>query len=276
MEVEGIDYHVAFSDRPGHIPVLTIEFLKLGFERFAAVGGDGTLNELINGLFHQNIVSPEKVLIASIPIGTGNDWMKSHYPNRSVWEVIGLLAGARYHYQDIGMVTGVSSREIYFGNVAEFGFGGLVVHRVQRFKRLRLRAMAYLVGMVAGLLHYRPTQIHLTSGKIRWDKDLFNLVVAVGNFAGGGMRIAPSALIDDGRFEVIMIEPITPLKLAINIKKLFDGSYVKLPQVSVFQTAKFNLSSESDIMAEVDGEWIGPGRKFTISLRKKALRVLSP
>lgn len=181
-----------------------------------------------------------------------------------------------YRYQDVGLVTGVNGQTTYFGNVAEFGFGGLVVQRIQRFKRFKLRRLAYLSGALAGLFQYEPTRIHFNSDQNNADGQLFNLVAAIGKFAGGGMKIAPTAITDDGLLDIIMIEPIKPLKAVVNIAKLFDGSFINLSEVTVFRTTQLEITTEDEVLAEVDGNLIGLGRKFTVSIKKKALRVLSP
>ena len=276
LNLQGIDHQVAFSDGPGDISRLASQFVHNGFRRFAAMGGDGTLNELINGLFDQDLVNTQQILIASIPIGTGNDWIKSHYPGIGLTDIITLMGKGRYDYQDVGLVSGSNGQTVHFGNVAEFGFGGLVVQRIRRLKRFRLGALAYLVGILAGLYQYRPTKIHFMSDQNNGDSDLFNLVVAIGNFAGGGMKISPSALTDDGLFDITIVEPIKPLKAVANLAKLFDGSFVNLPEVTVFQSSQLQIATDDEVMAEVDGDVIGIGGNFTISIRKKALRVLSP
>ena len=250
----GIDYMSCFTGHRGHAMDLTRKYIQAGFRKFIVIGGDGTFNEVVNGIFTQKVTDPSRMLLAIIPVGTGNDWCRMFGIPDDYEKAIEVIVKERIFVQDTGVlqyndVNGLPEKR-YFVNIAGMGFDAMVAEKTNRDKdRGKGNPLLYFVNIFTSLFSYKPTRTKVTlNGKVI-DQDVFSMTAAIGRYNGGGMKQAPDAFPDDGLFDLTIIRKIGKFKVIRNVLRLLDGSYVRLPEVSSFKTPAVRIDSNPPIHA---------------------------
>jgi YegS/Rv2252/BmrU family lipid kinase len=274
----GIDYMSYFTEHRGHAMDLTRKYIHAGFRKFIVIGGDGTFNEVVNGIFTQKVADPSRMVLAIIPVGTGNDWCRMFGIPDDYAKAIDVIVQDRRFVQDTGVLqyTGVNGmpEKRYFVNIAGMGFDAMVAEKTNRDKDLgKGNPLSYFVNIFTSLFSYKPTRTKITLNERVIDQEVFSMTAAIGRYNGGGMKQAPNADPDDGLFDLTIIRKIGKFKVIRNVLKLLDGSYVRLPEVSSFKTSSVRIDSNPPIHAEVDGESLGHS-PFIFSILPKSLQVI--
>ena len=205
----GIDFTLEISDRPEHAIEIVSRAIAGGCRHVLAVGGDGTVNECVNGIFCQDAVATTAVTLGVMPIGTGNDWARGLRMPKDYAEVAALMAAGTSRLHDVGLAEfddGGKSHLRYFINVAGIGFDA---HVVESLPDRTLGPMAYLVGLVKGLLSYTAVSLRLTFTERKLETRAFVLFFAIGRYCGSGMNVAPQAEADDGLFDVTLVQELS-------------------------------------------------------------------
>lgn len=273
----GFEFELVTSDYPKHIIQLTIDAIGRGFRKLIIAGGDGSLNEAVNGIFQQNFCPPEEVTVGMIPVGTGNDWIKTFgIPNNyeGAIQVIGVGQTMR---QDIGCIRFTlngTERIDYFANMAGFGFDAMVAEKTNHLKNKGRSGMSlYLQALGSSFLNYRIAKTQVVIDGKEVEDLIFSVSIGIGKFNGGGMMQAPGAIPDNGLFEVTIIKKIGIWGILRNLAGLYSGEYVKDYRVSTFQAQKVSVFSEKNIAGEADGESLGDN-KFEIEIISQKLCVI--
>ena len=193
-----------FTEAPGHATTLARELLEQGFDRIIAVGGDGTINEVVNGfLDNDQAINPEAEL-AILPIGTGSDFQRS-VPAREASPID--IAKISYRAHD------GSTRTRYFANLTSFGMGGEVAAGAKNFLTIFGGKAAFLYSTLKVFVTYRPkTATLILDGQEHGPYTITNIAMGNGGFHGGGMHVCPKAHMDDGVLEVTVIEYLRMLE----------------------------------------------------------------
>jgi len=275
----GIEFINIFTEHRDHAMTLTRKYVCKGFRHIIVVGGDGTLNEVVNGIFTQSHIPPCEITMAMIPVGTGNDWCRMYDIPSDYKEAIAAIVRGKEFIQDAGCVKYYTSmgqeKPRYFINMAGMGFDALVAKKTNRQKELgKGGPFSYVVNIFASLFSHKLTRtsIKLDDQTIR--NDVFSMSVGICQFNGGGMKQAPNAKPDDGLFDLTIIRPIGKFKVIRNVVKLFDGSFTLLPEVSTYTSSNINIVAETPIYIEVDGESLGHS-PFEFTIIPKSLRIIS-
>jgi diacylglycerol kinase (ATP) len=275
----GIDYMSYFTEHRGHAMELTRKYIRAGFRRFIVVGGDGTLNEVVNGVFTQFYLNPSQIVIAMIPVGTGNDWCRMFKIPGDYGKAIQLIANNREFLQDTGLLeyTGEDGKteNRYFINIAGMGFDAMVAGKTNEDKdKGKGNPLSYFVNIFTSLFSFKTTNTTITLDNNRViSPEVFSMTAAIGQFNGGGMKQAPNACPDDGLFDLTIIRKIGKFKVIRNVMNLLDGSFTKLPEVSSFRTTSIRIDSTPALNAEVDGESLGHS-PFRFSILPRSLRII--
>jgi len=279
LDATSIDYVFEFTTHKSHAVEFVQQAIKSGKRDFIAVGGDGTLNEVVNGIFSQEDIPTNEITIANIPIGTGNDWIKTHKIKQDYKEAIGVIKKSRIKLHDVGKLTYRSDNKLidkYFINVAGFGFDAAVVRKSIKLGEKGLKGKrGYIIGMLMVMMKYTEQVIRLKTSKHDMEKDVFNLNIGICRFNGGGMMVVPHADFDDGMLAMTLVEKISRFKIIRKFLTLFSGTFVKLEEVVTMKSEAFSLHSEMDIEFEVDGEMIGSSKVIDISILPQSIRVIS-
>ena len=254
------------------------ESLNSGYTKFIAVGGDGTLNSLVNGIFTQPLISPSEITVALIPIGTGNDWIKTHGVPKSIPKAVERIKNGETQLHDVGLVRKKrdnGTEERYFINVTGFAFAGFVAERIEgKSKWLKIGFAAFILGLFDALWKYKTTELTIDLNEENVKGKFFNLSVGICQYAGGGMKLTPEAITHDGFFDITLARNLTKWEVIKNVPRLFNGSFVNHPKISQFLTKNISVSSTPLVPIETDGEVFGYGNAEVMIL-PSAIRVVT-
>jgi YegS/Rv2252/BmrU family lipid kinase len=268
----GIDYRLTVSEYAGQAIALAREAARGGCRRFICIGGDGTLNEVLNGALE---AGAGETTLALIPVGRGDDWARTFGIPRDFELAVRLVAAGHTRQQDVGAAVfdhGGAPIKRHFINVAGVGFDAYVV---QRTRALRLGPLTYLAGLLQGFLTFRAPRLKVTAGAFVRDDKMFLAFAAVGRYCGGGMQVAPAAIVDDGEFEVVTVGEVTKWELVVNLHRLFDGTLPEYDKVKIARAAQLRVEAVPAAQVEADGELLGQ-TPVTFSVLPRAIRVVVP
>lgn len=276
---EGIDHHYHLTEQKDHAIHLTRKGIEQGYRSIAVVGGDGTLNEVLNGIFLQQACPVSEITIAMIPVGTGNDWCRMFNVPFDAEGAIRLLKERRTFVQDIGKVSyhkNDNTLERYFMNVAGMGYDALVCKKTNLFKEKGHGGpLTYFWFIFAGLIQYKFMDAVLeVDGESVFKGEIFSMNVGICKYNGGGMKQLPFAVPDDGLLDVTLIVKAPKWMVIRYTNKLYDGTLVDLPIVKTFQGKTIRIRSTSKIYLETDGESLGH-TPFIYEILPRALRVVT-
>lgn len=244
--------------------------IRQGRETIIAAGGDGTLNEVVNGI-GENVT---KARVGLIPLGTGNDFARTIGVPTDLEAAIDLIAARKTRAVDLVRVTSDEVR--YFVNVSAGGFSGLVGEKLTPKMKKTWGPLAYLRGAAAALCDlraYRTTLAFDNSDSLMLD--LYNVVVANGRYVAGGRMIAPEALLDDGLLDIVLIPERPAGELAVLAAQMAMGTHLTSDAVVFRRAAKLTVNSKPGMWFNVDGELVGkePAR---FEILPRALRFIAP
>lgn len=274
-----IQFETVFTTHKEHAIALTTKFIKKGYRKFIVAGGDGTLNEVVNGIFFQKNVPTSDLLLAMIPVGTGNDWCRMFHIPFKYQEAIQVIKAENFIIQDIGKVSyfsSSSSKKRYFINVAGMGYDAIVAAKTNKDKEKgHGGAITYLKNLFTSLLFFKhsETVVKIDGANDGIKSKTFSLSVGICKYNGGGMMQLPNAIPDDGLLDMTHIRKLGKFTVLKEVKNLYDGSFIKHPKVDTYTGKTFQITSEPPISLEADGESLGHS-PFTFEIIPKSLRVV--
>jgi len=276
LRAEGGQFDASFTTGPNHATQLAREALSAGYRTIVAVGGDGTLNEVVNGLMLESMVNPT-VNLGIIPGGTGSDLVRTLGIPHDCRAACHRLLRGKPHCIDLGLVTCVSEgREIqrYFLNVAGLGFDGEVAERVNRSSKALGGTIPFLSSLFVKLLTYQNKTVEVTlDGQQRLQQKVNSVLVCNGRYVGGSMHIAPHAALDDGLFDVVIIGDTGRLEVIANVPRIYRGTHLSHPKVDEYRARKVRAKAQERMLLQADGELIGEA-PATFQIIPQALQVL--
>jgi YegS/Rv2252/BmrU family lipid kinase len=265
----GLEPHGRLTEHPGHATDLACEARSEGRKLVVAVGGDGTVHEVVNGLLSDGpAAGPGDVVpaLGLVPAGSGCDYARTFAVPSGLDAAVAHLAAAGLRSVDVGEVRcqGAGGEHVrHFVNVAEVGIGAEVADRAARIPR-SLGAGRYALAFALTLAGQRSVAAEVQVDTERYQGPLTNLVVALGQYYGGGMRVAPKADPSDGRFEV-QVQFGSKLDYALAMPKVFLGTHLPHPRVRESTAAGIDVRCEPGARVEADGEVLGTTpAQFTI------------
>ncbi len=255
-------FQVFFSTGPGDATRLTREAVSQGAETIVCVGGDGTLNEVVNGLMGEDGPIRPEVTVGFIPRSTGCDLIKTVSIDRRLDRAMDIIRDAHTRILDLGRIRYQGRRNNhsyrYFHNIASFGLGGEVDERVNRTTKALGGFLSFIGATLVSLLKYDKKKIHLKVDDVfDGEVNAWNIAVANGQYHGGGMLVAPGAQVDDGLFQVTVIGDLTLPEVFLNLPKLYNGKIYEVAKVRSFVGKRVEASSDQKVLLDVDGEQIG-------------------
>jgi diacylglycerol kinase (ATP) len=267
FRAQGWSVEVTRTEGPGHGQELAAQAASQGARHVVAVGGDGTVHEVANGLLR----SAGDAALGVVPIGSGNDFAKmlgvyGHDPVRAV----ARLVTAQSRRFDAGRVLGE-----WFVNSVGFGFGPAVVQARNRMPNLR-GFLSYLVPIVKTFFKFEPPLFDVAAPGFRERGYMMMVEVCNGTTAGGSYRFAPDADPTDGKMDVCVIRRLSLPRFLLAIPRVMRGTHVKMREVAVIKTAKLVVRSpEQPLVVHADGELREPGvNECTVELERGRLNVL--
>ncbi len=251
---------------PGHATRLAAEAAAAGYARLLAVGGDGTLHEIVNGCAEADVA------VGLLPLGTGNDFARSAGLHRPAAELLPGLAAGQVRRVDLGRV-----HDQYYLNVAGVGFDAEVARIANATSKRQGGALFYLLTAVREAFRYEPALLAVAVDAPLIAAPSRRLMVAVGNAAayGGGMRICPRAVIDDGLLDVMTVAGLRGVAILALLPRVFVGGHLGRAGVGYQQAKEVRIEGPSGVAVHADGELVG-GLPATFTIHPGALRLWTP
>lgn len=260
LTVRGVDHEIRVSPSPEAVRSIVAEGRNEGYDAYASVGGDGTANLVVNGLLEHEWVSPPTLGI--LPAGSGSDFIRSFaIPGRLESAADHLLDDSRYPV-DVGMLRGAFG-DRYFINAVNAGLGARTVVEAARLPS-RLGSRRYIAGFWAALAKTSPDGVRVMCDGVAIDARAWNVVIANGQYFGGGMNVAPGAATGDGAFDVqLFAGPRREAPLVI--RRVVKGTHLTHPGVRRTTGRRVVVDIPDTWLVEADGEILGHG-SFTVDL----------
>ncbi|MCK5055689.1 MAG: diacylglycerol kinase family lipid kinase [Candidatus Aminicenantes bacterium] len=275
LKEAGLDFDLVYSERKGHAIELAEQAVGDGFEIIAAAGGDGTTNEVINGLMaaskRKNKVNYS---LALFPTGSGNDFTYNAGVPADFQEVCRLIAKGKTRIVDLGKVSIPGKEPRYFDNQLGIGFDGVVTLEARKFKRVRGMALYLPVVLKTVFLTNKATRVTIEYDDKKLELPIVQVSVANGRREGGGFYMAPGAKLDDGYFDLIIVGEIGKLAMLGIISKFMKGTHTEHKATITKRAKKITITSEDDLIAHFDGEMLcTDGHRIECEIVPQCLRV---
>ena len=273
-----IFHDAVFTEHQYHATELAVEAVNKGYRKIIVVGGDGTLNEVVNGLFIQKQCEPKDIRLAVIAVGTGNDWVRtfgipSHYS-----EAIRAIKEGKTFLQDVGAVSYTESKFTqtrYMVNVAGLGFDAFVISIFNHWKAKGYKGRwLYIASILKAYFKYKSSGVKISvDGNQIFNNLLFSMAVGICKYNGGGVQQLPKAVADDGLLDITLIKPLHWWHIVFRLRRLFDGGIYSIGHVKHAQGKHIRIESTPPIRLECDGELMGY-TDVEISVVPQAIRVV--
>jgi len=256
----GFDFELLQTERRGHAVELAEKNVKK-FTDVVVVGGDGTLNEVVNG------IAGAKAVLGVVSAGSGNDFLKSMNLCCGLEEELHYAISGAVRRIDLGVCNGR-----YFMNGVGVGFDGRVVEDMERGGTIFKGALGYYSTVLKLLLSYREMEMTVTADKKVYKDRFFMVTVANGTTFGGGFRITPQAKLDDGWLDICKIRAIGFLRRYVHVREVTRGTHASMPEVEMLKARKIRIESPGRTACHIDGESFGSG-PYEIRIAPKAISV---
>lgn len=252
-----LEYNFVETSWPGHALLLAGEFAKEGYTHIVAVGGDGTLHEVINGV----LTSGFSPIVGLLPMGSANDFAKTLDGPKKLSEVFACIKDESFLQIDIGNIKYQTEKndtsEKFFINISDLGIGADVVKRVNKSSRLLGPSIIFYKAILQSFLTYKNMSLTCKTDDWVWSGKLNSFVMANGKFFGNGMCVAPDADPESGIFQVVIIGDITIYDYLKQVGKIKKGKKIEHPKLEYKQASTIKLEAEEPCGIEADGEFLG-------------------
>lgn len=234
------------------------------FDILVAIGGDGTVNEVINGM------AGSHAILGTLPAGTGNDYAKTLGFPEDLEKAISAFIGGQVKPLDLGQVLGQ-----YFVNCVGVGFDGTVAYYANQGSKFAKGIWVYVLSILKTLLTYRPKEMEIHLDQKSFSLSTTLVAVGIGKSYGGGMKILPDAILDDGLFDVCIIEGISPLKTLFTFPQVINGRHINLKEVEIYRSKEVTIHMSSPVKLHMEGE-IYTAKDLHFTIKKKGVKVIHP
>ena len=275
LKEKGIVYHGNRTGRSGNAMEITFDACMAGYRRFVAVGGDGTVHDVLNGIaayvesmsVYPSAPTFADFTLAVIPLGSGNDWIKSTGIPKDICEAVDFLADPKIGKQDVVRASVLDHAmrpmsDSYMVNVGGIGIDARVCLNVNAQKKAGRRGkILYVTSLIRAIKERKAAGAKVVcDGKTVFEGPYYSMAFGVGKYSGGGMRQTPAAVLDDGLVDVTII-PVLPIKRILQEAwKLFTDSFLTVPELVTVKAKSVvvtPLEGYSEEPVEVDGEVVG-------------------
>jgi YegS/Rv2252/BmrU family lipid kinase len=278
LAAAGVEVEERLTTAPREATELTRAALREGCERVVAVGGDGTLNEVVNGFLDADgsAIAPLAVL-GLLPSGTGGDFRRTAGIPASAAGAAAVLAAGASRPVDVGRITLDGAAPRHFINIADCGIGGEVVGRVNRSSKRAGGTATFLWHSLASLLSYRPRAARVEIDGVAEEGRYQNVVIANGRYFGGGMCVAPGADPADGLFDVVLFGDLPRLRSLTGIRRIYAGTHIGQPGIRLLHGRRVRVTplEQPPLCFEMEGEEVGPA-PATLEILPGAVRLCAP
>lgn len=270
------DCKLFISEKAGHIKELASEAVREGYDYLIVVGGDGTINEVINGIASRCKIKDElnsdsfdweairKIKIGLLPAGSGNDFARYHQLKYDIKYLKFLIEKDKVKALDIGYTIFTDKQnqlvERFFANITDVGMGGHTVQHMDRHKVGWLGSnLNYTKAILSSFITYDKSTIKWTSDQDSWQGKIMSMVVANGKYFGSGLAVAPDAKMDDGKFTLVTLGNITMVDYLKNLGKVKNGESIAHKEVSYTEAKEVTIEplDGKELPIDMDGDFVG-------------------
>jgi YegS/Rv2252/BmrU family lipid kinase len=272
------DFAFLQTEHPGHATNLVRQALREGYDRIISVGGDGTHHEVLNGFYDGMLPVNPRAAMAIMPLGTGSDLARTLGMPKGL-NAVPHLVSDHVVTADLGRATfslpGGGQQYLYFINTCHIGMGGAVVERANRHTKWYGGFLTYLWAVVKTLALYRSPYLELDIDGVQLDQVCRDVIIAKGQYDGGGMHVAPNAEINNGLFDVYVIGDTSRMFCLRHMRTMYQGRLLEVPDhVRYFRAARIAARSDRRVLINLDGEQ--PGQlPAMIEVIPKALNIVT-
>lgn len=277
LRAENFSFDYSFTERHLHAIELTRAALATGADLIVAVGGDGTLNQVVNGMFDATgaLINPGAA-IGLITSGTGGDFARTAgIPRDPVAAARQLARATQTRVIDLGEMLltreGKMTRRL-FANIAGVGFDAEVVMRVEAGDKRGSGTLPYYSALLTTIWKYQNKDVRLQLDNTTVEGRFNAIVICNGKYFGGGMQISPNSNLTDGQLDVITLGDLGRIEVVLNTPRLYNGTILEHPKVRAYSAQRVTIDTRQEILIQADGEFLGPG-PVTFCIRPAALRL---
>ena len=262
---------VSFTAYSGHAVELAKENASKETNIIIAVGGDGTLNEVLNGIM---LSEKTKTTIGHFPLGTANDFSKTLGIEKNLEQFLGALKTNNTILIDVGKIK-CNNSDSYFLNIADAGLGGFVANKLNKSKKKLGGKITYFKVILTGILSFKKPQVEIQFNDTVYKGKLMSLAICNGKSFGNGLIISPNAKVNDGLFNITLLGDVSVWDYFRNLKNLKKGVLLKHPNIHYYSSDKIQINSKDLCEIEADGEYVGKG-EACFEIIPKSLNFLVP
>ena len=225
-----------------------------------AVGGDGTVHEVANGILSSG--GAKETTLGIVSTGTGGDFARSLGIPRQYEPACSTLVANRQSQVDVGIVEYMregQKKQRYFVNGAGIGFDAAVVENIERSIKHLHGTIPYVLGLLRTLVSYHNKSASINMGDIQEQARIVTMVVANGNYFGSGMKVAPTADLHDGKFDVMVVRELSKLGLLRAFPRIYKGTHITHPRVFMNKATEITVETDERAPVQADGEFLGEG-----------------
>ncbi|MBP1637514.1 MAG: hypothetical protein H6Q18_303 [Bacteroidetes bacterium] len=276
----GIPYLYKETEYSGHAIEIAKQYTRLGCSNFLVLGGDGTISEVINGIFTANTANTSKIKIALIPRGTGNDWGRFWTLKKNDRRSMSIFLQHNAQLIDIGKIDykiNDISETRYFINSVGFGLDANVIDLTHRMKKYTGSfSFLYTIALLAAVFNYKSSEAEITINEQKHISQLFTMNIANGCYSGGGIKQNPSALPYDGIFDMIFVEKPSFKDIITALPLIFNGKLTKHPIIQSFKTKSIDIKCNETTLVEADGILVSGAHSCQITIIPNAIQMIVP
>ncbi len=277
LRERGLPFDLVRTERPWHAAELARQAVREGYEVVVAVGGDGTSNEVLNGLMRAKEAGEGAAAMGVLCVGRGNDFAFGAGVPHALDEGCATLADDHRRTIDVGRVDGDSLPEgRFFGNGVGIGFDAVVGFEAAKLKRLRGFPGYFVAALRTIFLYYRAPLVRIEFGGQTIDQRSLMVSIMNGRRLGGGFMMAPQGEIDDGRFDLCIASQVSRLGILALIPRFMRGTQARRPSITTGRTDRIAVTAlEGSLPAHADGETLcTEGKRLTTEILPRRIEIL--
>lgn len=264
METSEKMYDIVITEKPRQAIELASDGASKGYKTIVAVGGDGTINEVAKGIFSYGFSR-----LGIVPGGTGNDLAKTLKIPKDPKEAINIILKDKSRKIDVGFVN-----NIFFLNIASIGLDSEVLKNTEKIKKKVKGKIAYVLGFIETIFNYESKDVEIELDDVKISEEVVLVAVGNGRYYGGGMKICPMALIEDGYFHTCVIKNISKIKLFVVFPSIFLGTHIKFKKhVETYRTKKIKVNTKGSVYLNIDGEILKVDDEAVFTIKDKGIEV---
>jgi YegS/Rv2252/BmrU family lipid kinase len=271
LKLKNINFSYSFTEYRKHEVILVDKAIEQGYRNIISVGGDGTLHHVVNGIMKQRYIKTSKIKLGVIPLGTGNDWIRTYNIPNSIEKSIDVISKNTTVLQDIGCITLLNGKKEYFNNLAGTGYDGYVVKNLNYLKKMG--SLAFLVSGLYSLFSYKKTKYKIIINNKTINEQCLMILFGICKYSGGGLRVTKDPNPKDGLLDITIVKNISFLDLLFNIPKLYNGDIIHHRKVTNYKTRELKILDNYNSTIEADGEIIGNG-SLNVTIKQNAVLFL--